>query len=189
MSTGEVLSTFSDARLNELRGDANKLARNLGRTAHYERKNRSNIECVEADVRLVEAEIVRRRWLTTLTMCGVVWHWNDTGFRFEGEYATKNDVPLRLHRWVVTMLKKPTGEFAHFCVRHPVYEFVREAVNARRYLKPDRQSFSLTAYELQEARRRGAKVSRLTDPLASPWKVADFDTDDAPWLVGEDDGR
>ena len=77
LSTGEVLAEMSQGRLEELSKDINKLSSTLGRTAHYERKNRTNIQCLRDDYQYILCEVRRRRCLHVVHVCGIRWHWVD----------------------------------------------------------------------------------------------------------------
>lgn len=75
LSDGEGLAMMGWERLIELGSNINKLASKLGRSRHYAKKNRSNLDILSEDYDLVQLEIRRRYALTTLSLCGVIYHY------------------------------------------------------------------------------------------------------------------
>ena len=185
LSDGENLSLALWDRLMALRGNANKLAAKLGRTDHYARKNRSAIERIDDDLRKVDEEIKRRMALTTISFCGLTFHYQGRFEQNVGEYDRLDEIPedrradavqVRIEAPVLintrTGEKTPLGPATQYwAIREQVLILVRvpTASNFSARRKPS-ETIHVTLAELREYIGRGAIKTTALDPCA-PWKV------------------
>jgi hypothetical protein len=148
LSTGEVLSMLSDDELVQIASNSAKLLSRIARSSHYRRKNRTNIECLEDDRRLIAREQSRRRGLHRISLCGVEYRFS-RGWQHE----------------------KQDGGFEN------VYQFVRECPNRHGFShRNDTETLTLWDSEYKQAASRGMIVVHECDPLA-PWRLDAEDKD------------
>jgi hypothetical protein len=70
LADGTRLADMSDDALESLKGSFGKYMAVLGRTEHYRRKNRSNIDLYNQDMGKIDAELERRRALNVIDIGG-----------------------------------------------------------------------------------------------------------------------
>lgn len=95
LSDGTVLSSMGVDELDKLRGSVKELMARIGRTPHYARKNRTNLQMLEDDQRNIDAELARRKLLNEFDLFG----WKGKFVRvFKNqnlqEWSSKEEVPV-----------------------------------------------------------------------------------------------
>lgn len=144
LSDGECLSFVSWDRLRELNKDSNKLVAKLGRTPHYARKNKTNLQLLDEDIRKVKQEMDRRMALNTFSFCGLTFH-------FQGQFEL--DMPDGGTETYYILEREGVNRFGSYNWRAKV------------------NTIELSRTELSEYLSRGAIQTKLDDPC-SPLKIA-----------------
>lgn len=177
LSDGESLPMMSWERLMEYRANSNKLASKIGRTPHYAKKNKSNLQLIDEDIRMIDREINRRMALTTFSFCGLTFHWQGQREVRYGKWGNHFDIPDHLRSKRIKLKNKYTGE-SYWTVQDTVHILARVPTTTEfggdgHDWYPQR--ITLTKTELEEYISRGAIQTKLDDPCA-PFRVAE-----CPW--------
>ena len=70
LSDGTVLTSMGIDELHKLKGSVSQLMSRIGRTPHYARKNRTNLQMLADDQRNIEDELARRQMLNVFDLFG-----------------------------------------------------------------------------------------------------------------------
>lgn len=146
LSNGKAVAFMSYDEMVAFADAQRKMARVLGRTPHYKRKNREAIAKCEDDLWKIDREHERRNRLKTLSLCGIVFHYDGRHFRD---------------------LEHPdTGK------KIAVFRFVRLHDPSRPWRSSHAtQELFLTQEDINLAKLNGAIGNELDDP-SCPWSIA-----------------
>ena len=156
LSSGEKLCHLTMDELKELDGSCGKLMSRIGRTPHYARKNRTNIQMLESDQRAISDEIQRRMALTVLVVGGLRFHWGGKSFkRWQNPDSAESGF---YERWFIPTQTHDGAE--------PVCKWGRDC---------ESEFLITTRKRLQMIEAGEARVEKLDDPLlAQSWDLSEL---------------
>lgn len=188
LQDGEALSLASWERLAEMQKKLTNLSYTLGRTPHYRRKNRLSIEKINVDLRAIESEMLRRKALTTVSFCGLTFHYQATWIPCRGHYDNREGIPDHLRERAIFIEPDEKGFYNYpdgsvvngfgrggfWTVPTKVYELSRQSASPYIGNSHREQVIHITEDEWREYESRGAIIRTSPDPNA-PWTVAEME--------------
>lgn len=103
LSTGEKLCNLTTHELKELSGSVGKLYARMGRTPHYARKHRTNLQIYEQDNHQIALELQRRQMLWVMEYGGQLWHW---AAKVENMKPAEGGKEIRVESWVCPIFRQ-----------------------------------------------------------------------------------
>lgn len=175
LSDGTRLCDMSEQDLKTLRGSIRRLMDTVGRTPHFRRKNKTNLDVLEEQQRIIGNELERRKMLRQVNIFGLFGYVHEyIPARCIHRFKDGVDINLSVNAPLIPVLlvngqwhrcpgdRSPT----EFWLWDDFYKFRVQKINDWGVISSYTDRLELPGYVVRAMLAAGATIENVADPLA-----------------------